>query len=806
MAEKRVAILRKSDLVSPSKFQALVFTDSEAEKTDKKTILRRRNLADISTGSSGDSADELLLELHEKKERSKTAFGGEIMDAMGVLSGGAEVGLGLPSLDPSSVIGLPSLDPSSVIHQPSTSSYVQPFNQPSTSFYGPTIPRPTSTREKKRSVAEKVSVKRTLFGNESDDELDFDESEASEESDVGLDSGSDEWEADSSDDGGDHLDRPIPANRGLLGGPARRIMRGRGRRAGRRRAGRGRSRFISPQAQRSAEESDVNSGWTTDATPPMEHPFTARPGLKDGLSHLTTALDFVQLFITRYLFCFIAEQTNIYAEQRLRDKTSASASAWIPVTAKDIAQYLGLVILMGVVRKPSLRDYWSTNDLLLTPIFIRTMTCRRFLQIATFFHVTNNVEIPDNVADPLVRVRSVLEYFRSRFRDVYTPSRELSIDEGMLPWKGKLRFKVYNPAKPTKYGIKFYIIAEARSGYVSFFEAYSGTYSSTRDTVFSLLGDLKGCGYHVYMDNYYNSVALSKELYGEGIHTCGTLRLPRGGPKVLQNLAKTKVMRDEVHFRRNDETFVIIWMDATLVKLVTNIHNADTEIYERRQRGRRDLVQLNRPKAISDYNTYMGGVDHFDQMIKYYQFTRRTSKWTKKFVIYLFQMALFNAFALYRKYTRDARKKTFKVFTLLLADILIHFKPEQWPFRPEDMVYPGQGSSPPPAPAMPHTSDSEDIDDPNPPAPAARRRTTGTPPVRRPRVLEPQVRFRASARHEIAAVQKNRRRRCRKCWDNNIRRDTVWYCTACKVHLCKDPCFKAYHKRATARTPPAATQ
>ena len=59
----------------------------------------------------------------------------------------------------------------------------------------------------------------------------------------------------------------------------------------------------------------------------------------------------------------------------------------------------------------------------------------------------------------------------------------------MLPLKGRLRFKVYNPAKPTKYRIKLYIITEAVSGYVSYFKAYSGIYTSTRDTVFSLVGD-----------------------------------------------------------------------------------------------------------------------------------------------------------------------------------------------------------------------------------------------------------------------------------------------------------------------------
>jgi hypothetical protein len=37
------------------------------------------------------------------------------------------------------------------------------------------------------------------------------------------------------------------------------------------------------------------------------------------------------------------------------------------------------------------------------------------------------------------------------FPDVYSPERDLSFDEAICAWKGNLRFKVYNPAKPTRF-------------------------------------------------------------------------------------------------------------------------------------------------------------------------------------------------------------------------------------------------------------------------------------------------------------------------------------------------------------------
>ena len=51
-----------------------------------------------------------------------------------------------------------------------------------------------------------------------------------------------------------------------------------------------------------------------------------------------------------------------------------------------------------------------------------------------------------------------------------------------------------------------------------------------------------------------------------------------------------------------------------------------------------------------DYNKNMKGVDHFDQMLKYYSFARKSTKWTKKMTMYLLQMAIHNSFTLYKQY------------------------------------------------------------------------------------------------------------------------------------------------------------
>jgi hypothetical protein len=54
------------------------------------------------------------------------------------------------------------------------------------------------------------------------------------------------------------------------------------------------------------------------------------------------------------------------------------------------------------------------------------------------------------------------------------PHQNISLDEGMIPWRGNLSYRVYSPDKPVKYGIKAYMVSDSSSGYVSKFKLYTG--------------------------------------------------------------------------------------------------------------------------------------------------------------------------------------------------------------------------------------------------------------------------------------------------------------------------------------------
>ncbi|XP_046827871.1 uncharacterized protein LOC124428164 [Vespa crabro] len=63
------------------------------------------------------------------------------------------------------------------------------------------------------------------------------------------------------------------------------------------------------------------------------------------------------------------------------NNASTKNKAWVDINVVEMKKFLGLVILMGIVKKPEQDDYWSTHPGLHSPIFGKTMPRNRFRQL-----------------------------------------------------------------------------------------------------------------------------------------------------------------------------------------------------------------------------------------------------------------------------------------------------------------------------------------------------------------------------------------------------------------------------------------
>ncbi|XP_046404158.1 piggyBac transposable element-derived protein 4-like [Ischnura elegans] len=256
-------------------------------------------------------------------------------------------------------------------------------------------------------------------------------------------------------------------------------------------------------------------------------------------------------------------------------------------------------------------------------------------------------------SDRLYKIRPLLDFFEKRMREIDYPNRSLSLDESMLLWRGRLLFRQYVQGKRHKFGIKIYMLTEP-SGLVHRLLIYAG--AGDKDVggkghagkvVHSLLTDFKNKGHAIYMDNFYNSVELSRQLLREKTYTTGTLRSQRvnNPPDVIkQKLRKG----EEFHQWSDDGVCVLKWRDRREVLALSTEFGAEmVEVLGKRN--------VRKPRAVVEYNRCMGGIDHFDQYMSYYTCEHRTLKWYKKVAIHIFQIMLLNSYLLYNKYSGEKR-------------------------------------------------------------------------------------------------------------------------------------------------------
>ena len=76
--------------------------------------------------------------------------------------------------------------------------------------------------------------------------------------------------------------------------------------------------------------------------------------------------------------------------------------------------------------------------------------------------------------DPLYKLRPFVDPLIANFQAAFTLGREVSVDEGMIGFKGLLWFVQYMPKKPTKWGMKAFVLADSVTGYTYNWRLYAG--------------------------------------------------------------------------------------------------------------------------------------------------------------------------------------------------------------------------------------------------------------------------------------------------------------------------------------------
>jgi len=401
-----------------------------------------------------------------------------------------------------------------------------------------------------------------------------------------------------------------------------------------------------------------------------------------------SALEYFQLFYDDCLFENIARFTNLNAASKRAVNSGAAATGkWTDVTIDELKAYYGLLLLMDVMQYDRDEHYWSHNAThwLVGSKFGDVMSRDRFVQIKRYLHFSDDSNSPQH--DKLHKVRYILNHCRTAFQNEYQPHREISVDEAMIPFKGRLSMKQYMKDKPVKFGIKLWVAADAITAYCHNFEVYVGKGAGivnndlglASNVVIGLTQPIMMKGHVIYTDNFYTSPQLADYLYQLDTYLCGTVRSNRKGfPKelVASNSEARKLERGASKWMMCGPLLATSWKDNRMVYYISSFHSpvADTTMTAQRHNKDGTVTQLPATPTVLDYAQFMGGVDRLDQQTRLNK-SKKTLRWYRKIENKLHEIALYNAYVIEGSVIEHSgtqkRKRDLLSFRLDVAHALI---------------------------------------------------------------------------------------------------------------------------------------
>lgn len=258
-------------------------------------------------------------------------------------------------------------------------------------------------------------------------------------------------------------------------------------------------------------------------------------------------------------------------------------------------------------------------------------------------------------------------------------------------------------------------------------------------------------GLHVYTDRYYTSPELAKELLKIDCLLTRTVMTNRIGlPPGMKERGK-KMKKGDIISKRKGSTLIVSWKDKRAVHMLSTSSKGSKSHMTDVASKWPNRPPTKKPDVVIDYIKHMGGVDRSDHFISSYQFMRRTKKWYRKMFFWLFEVAIINAYILYKETQKGYGKKpmTHRKFRMSLVKSLV-----------------------------------------------AEKVTIARPKAKkRGRPAEGPPQQRLDGRQHFMDRREKGSSKCVVCTKSGLRREKIYYCKTCAAQppLHPDKCFEQYH-------------
>lgn len=379
---------------------------------------------------------------------------------------------------------------------------------------------------------------------------------------------------------------------------------------------------------------------------PAVRSFAKLPDIADLQSYWS-------LLFTDEMLQNIITWTNIKIRKMRANFSDQTSKQIADTNLRELKAFLGLLIYTSVFKSnnENIECIFATDGTG-RDIFRAVMPMRRFKFLLLCLRFDN----PDDrdvrkINDPAAIISEVLNSFILNSQKCYTIGAYACIDEMLVSFRGRCRFKMYMPKKPAKYGLKIMCLTDARTNYVYNAYIYCGKdsdclgmddslkkFTKPTQSILRLSKPIFKSNRNITADNWFSSIEVVSELKKNGLTYVGTVnKNKRDIPKEFLPNKSREVQSTLYGFTKDITLMSHVPKKGKAVVLLSSMHHSK-EIDPETQK----------PEIIALYNRTKGGVDSLDEKCTVYSCSRRTRRWPMAIFYRLLDMSTVNAFILYQ--------------------------------------------------------------------------------------------------------------------------------------------------------------
>ena len=335
-----------------------------------------------------------------------------------------------------------------------------------------------------------------------------------------------------------------------------------------------------------------------------------------SVSEICTPKDAFQAFLSDDIIEEILLCTNLQG-RRVATKRNA-------VQQEELLAFIGVLLLAGVEKNWDLDTQQLFLDQKHNPTYNAAFGINRLENIRRHLRFDDKqTRAERQKQDKLAAFSYIWGLFIKNCKTQFSLGPYTTVDEQLVPFRGRCPFTQYMPNKPAKYGIKIFWLCDASLPYAPNARIYVGRQPGSEpeknlghNVVADLTSPLQGSGRNVSMDNYFTSVPLVKTMLQHNLTIVGTMRKCKREIPECMKASKSRETKTST-FGFNDQITMVSYVpkkNKSVIMLGTMHHDINIDEEDPKKR----------PGIIKFYNKTKIAVDLVDQMVQTYTCRRQT--------------------------------------------------------------------------------------------------------------------------------------------------------------------------------------